>query len=118
MARSKSQSGSPHPRSTPTLGRAVAGHPCCHRPVARAACSETSFWAVLQDEDTLNSPAKREVARQEAERLKKQAQQKREMLEKMRMDQNRAGEAGEVREGLWHVHMELLHPFPSYPATK
>lgn len=62
-----------------------------------------------QDEDHLNSPTKREIARQEAERLKKQALQKKEALERMRMEQNRAGEAGEVRASV-HQPARLLVP--------
>mmetsp|Transcript_40687 Transcript_40687/g.90456 ORF Transcript_40687/g.90456 Transcript_40687/m.90456 type:complete len:1088 (-) Transcript_40687:511-3774(-) len=48
------------------------------------------------DEETLASPSKRATARMERERLRLQAKQKKELLEKMRSEQNNSSSAGEA----------------------
>ncbi len=61
--------------------------------------SVTKFGALpnsTQDDDTVLSPGKREVARAEAERLKQQAKQKKEMLDRMREQQNHMATMGDV----------------------
>jgi hypothetical protein len=51
----------------------------------------------VQDDEVLKSPGKREAARLEKERLRQQAKQKKELLERMRNEETAQAASGDVR---------------------
>ncbi|PNH02365.1 putative chromatin-remodeling complex ATPase chain [Tetrabaena socialis] len=84
---------------------------------------DVDYAPELGDDNTILSPAKRDVARAELERLKTQAKQKKEMLERMREQQNQLASMGEAERAKTRVNFllkqaELFQHFASDSAVK
>ncbi|EFJ50690.1 hypothetical protein VOLCADRAFT_80059 [Volvox carteri f. nagariensis] len=85
--------------------------------------TEDVDYAPEHGDDTVLSPAKREVARAEAERLKSQSRQKKELLERMREQQNALATMGDAERARHRINFllkqaEIFQHFASDSAIK
>ncbi|GLI59043.1 hypothetical protein VaNZ11_000871 [Volvox africanus] len=87
-----------------------------------AETEDVDYAPELEDEAVL-SPAKREVARVETERLRNQSKQKKELLERMREQQNALASMGEAERAKHRINFllkqaEIFQHFASDAAIK